>query len=224
MARAHKSKPDKDAYGDWFSEDDPPAWLQKITDENPHDVPSTFNYFVARAKYAQPFADESNENRLELLIASDEIATACTLPQLIELAHEHYPRHLLEPDEKRYAASLDAKVKARFILTFLKQLLIFDNAPAAMAHDLAILLESFHINVSEIRANVQRIILENKRLSQNKIAEQAGVNPSDLSQWLKSGLIIDPYSRLRRASMGENVNGPPSPHHVSPRVRRGNTR
>jgi hypothetical protein len=201
MSRPEKHKPDK---GEYLPKDLPPAWVLKDAEDSTYEEEASFKFLEARTKYIKGNEDEKIDHLLPMLIAAEEAIFLKEICELYELIDEYYPNTPLKIGERVLTASPDARARARFLNLVLGRILQLKNFPATLRNDLSVLLSAFPIEVSESRVRAQQKLVANPTLSIRAVADLAEVDQSDLSQWIKAGLVIDP-------SEGQRTNRPPRP-------------
>lgn len=206
MARPQKMKTDKEKWQDYFpiSSDNLPNWAEeqyKLDKEiEPDEI---FNPIEARALYISQFGDESHADLLELLIAGEEAASSSKINKVIEIIDLCYPKNGLKKGEKLRTASDEAIARARFLRLCLAKLLRHFKFPAVIRNDIDILLAGYPIRVEEKKRNAQKVLLAHPDISYGQISDliydefQTQVNTSDLSQWVKANIVIDPHKASR---------------------------
>lgn len=163
---------------------------------------------ISRARYISDFNRETHEFRLEQLARADEILASENADGAARLINERYPSDRLHPDEDIKNPSDDARTRASLLYAHfarLKDKALVEGRRAWPPYydDLLIILKVWSVPGDEKRALAQRLVLENPRISRSKIAQKSAeyegckFDQSCLSQWIISGMVIDPYPHLR---------------------------
>jgi len=166
-----------------------------------------YNYLVSRARYAGYYAVHKNRHRegdrLQLLIASDEIEASGDRNTWMDVMYGIYPEDPLSNDEMYERPSDDVEVRARLLNVFLQKLMLDQKVPPNIRHDLHVILSLFDDHANEKNANAQRLLLSDKTSSLTKLAESSegdkttSFGQSCLSQWIDAGLVFDPHAQGR---------------------------
>lgn len=165
-----------------------------------------FNYLVERAKYSREFGNEGHEDRLTMLVMAEQAHKADDLGEIYEIIDCFYPRVPLQGRQSRKDTLFETQVRARFLNLVLGRMLKLIKAPKVLAQDLNSLLSDFPIEVAEQRARAQRELERDHHASIRAIAKRVtdqgkALNQSDLTQWIKAGLVIDPNEGKRANSV-----------------------
>lgn len=166
------------------------------------------NILISRARYIVVYNRAIHEDRLKQLAIADEMLSAESAGGALALMHSVYPRDRLNLDEDIKDPSDDARTRASLLYARLvrqKEMVLAEGQKEWPPYndDLLAILKAWSVPRDEKKALAQRLILENPRSSRSKIAEMSEefedrkFDQSCLSQWIISGLVIDPYQHLR---------------------------
>ena len=194
MSRPNEPKVDK---GDYYPDGPAPEWMVVPAEETSAQSP-TFQYLVERAKYVEQFGDDLGRPLMDLLIEGERIKSLDDLGEIYEAIDIFYPKQSLKYGERPVTASQEAVARARFLRMALGRIFELMKFPSVLRHDLSVLLSAFPINISEPRARAQHEMEGDLNASYRVVADRAHVDQSDLSQWAKAGIVIDPNEGRRR--------------------------
>lgn len=192
MARKRRPAADKDE----FVPSQPlPDWMEIDRDRKVAD--ESIDYLTKRAAYIGSMKRPRDQNRLDWLINSRWPLDAESVEQWKELLSVYYPAEPLQPDETQHSPSDDAKAKAHCLNHALARLLKLVGAPAVVISDLQVLLSGYPVKELPLYALAQRELLLDKKASYRRIGPKVGVDPSDITQAVIAGDLIDPWREGR---------------------------
>lgn len=165
-------------------------------------------YLVSRARYIVGYNRAIHQDRLHQLAIADEALAVEKPLEALGLIHDVYPSDRLHFDETLNDPSDDARTRASLLYARLsrfkeKTLAESPNEWPPYNDDLLAILKAWSVPRDEKKALAQQLLLENPQSSQSQIAKMSGKHPeqkfdqSCLSQWIISGMVLDPYKHLR---------------------------
>lgn len=232
MSRAVKEPFDVD---EWRLGEMVPEWMTDDTarpgaKQTPLPLdPVTREHLISRARYIGEYNRDIDEPRLQNLSVFDEMLSAKDPGVALVLLHETYNEPCLNPDEDFQDPSDDFRVRASLLYAHFLRLKEYRQARRpgswhSYYDDLLQILRAASIKGDEKQAFAQQLIFDNPLASRAELARLSRAHhdkkfdQSCLSQWLKAGIVLDPYADGRpRFGVGTRRSGvPKTPRALSP--------
>ena len=192
MARSRKPTADKDQF---VPSKSLPEFIEiKPKDDMPEEV---IEYLVKRAAYVGSFGQGHDSDRLDSLINARWILGAKSVREWKDLINTFYPLYPLSSGERPNSHTSDAKVKAHCLKHALTCLLELMGAPATIMADLEVLLSGYPVKELKPYSRAQRELLVDRTTSYRQIETKTGVDQSEITQAVKAGHLLDPWSEGR---------------------------